>query len=891
MFDEDADMELKQMGYEMNGLLREERMLRLSLYLAVDNYYGAFDDYKAEVQLGFRKLQDLIRLRKRWAGQIAEQRYGDMAYRMYQNDALLKYRQQFDLAQTYVYLTAAAYDYETNLRGEDPAAGGKFLRDIVATRSLGELRWTTGPWDVEPIVGSGGLAEPLGKMRDNFVVLKGQMGFNNPQAEANRFSLRHELFRLRDESDAAWRQTLARYYTPNIYGEPVVAELAKRPYGSIGPEPGLVIPFGSTITRRLNYFGNPLGPGDSAYSATQFSTKIANVGIWFEGYDTSRLSQTPRVYLLPGGQDVIRPRNTEGVLRYWNVTEQLLPVPYPITRADMQNPKWIPSIDGLQGQFLKVKPYADMRAYPYTADFEPTELNTDTRLIGRSVWNSKWVLVIPGATLLADPDKGIDRFLQDVDDIYIYFQTYAYAGTAAAADAGVEEQGLGQVQDLSAQPQQAADVSALTAADPKAMPQPDALFYGVVLRDGAAMESGTLTAILPRGGVVTTEIAPITGTGYNYMLAVPLSYYDPGVTPTAVDTARIAETISFTVNGVPAVLRDANGVSYQAYRIDDTGSGYVVTVDVSGPGSYPLGDVNVSGRRDSADALLVLKYDVGLTLGVTTWPPGPGTVYLPLCDVTQDGRCNSTDALRILMCDVALAICPAGGPAAAVADPALDTAQPAFFRLAQQPDGNEWVVRVVAESPYAPLGATVLNLTYDPTRVAVVSCSDNPAGRLDLAACNPDYAENTVRYTGITTGGIVEAALLAEVRFQVLDPALAEQLSQGVPLAELAVEAAFDVDLNALRPELTVPGDDEPATPKPIYLPLIVTGSIASPEPTSVPEFIPENTLPPLAPEPIVEPEPATPVDESMTEPETLPTTETPASEPEPTEPPAVESE
>ena len=129
----------------------------------------------------------------------------------------------------------------------------------------------------------------------------------------------------------------------------------------------------------------------------------------------------------------IRPRNTEGVLRYWNVTEQLLPLPYPITQADMQNPNWIPSIDGLQGQLLKIKPYADMRAYPYTEDLEPQELNTDTRLIGRSVWNTNWVLVIPGATLLADPEMGIDRFMQDVDDIYIYFQTYAYAGTMAAS--------------------------------------------------------------------------------------------------------------------------------------------------------------------------------------------------------------------------------------------------------------------------------------------------------------------------------------------------------------------------------------------------------------------------------------------------------------------------
>jgi hypothetical protein len=55
-------------------------------------------------------------------------------------------------------------------------------------------------------------------------------------------------------------------------------------------------------------------------------------------------------------------------------------------------------------------------------------MNTDTRLIGRSVWNTEWLLVIPGSTLLSDPQIGIDRFIQDVSDIYIYFQTYAYAG-------------------------------------------------------------------------------------------------------------------------------------------------------------------------------------------------------------------------------------------------------------------------------------------------------------------------------------------------------------------------------------------------------------------------------------------------------------------------------
>ncbi|MBC8447965.1 MAG: right-handed parallel beta-helix repeat-containing protein [Chloroflexi bacterium] len=427
LFNLEADYDLEQYAKQMGGLLREERQFKLALYLAMDRVNGAQGNYDAALQKGFRKLQELIRLRKRWAGQISEQRYSDMAYRIFQNDALQKYRQQFDLAQTYTYLTAAAYDYETNLSRDDPAMGNQFLRNIVGARTLGEVRLLR-PLPIEPIVGSGGLADPLGRMKDNFEVLKGQMGFNNPQFEANRFSLRSELLRLRDDSDTNWRQELMRYYTPNIYNHDDVARLAKQPYGEVGSQPGLVIPIGSTVTEGLNFFGQPLGPGDSAYDATQFVTKIAAVGVWFEGYDTDRLAQTPRVYLLPAGSDVVRPRNTSGTLRYWNIVEQMLPVPHPIGQADLENPDWIARNDGLDGQLFAIKPYTRFRAYPFTSDFSADEMNTDTRLIGRSVWNTEWLLVIPGTTLLADPQVGIERFIEDVDDVYIYFQTYAYAG-------------------------------------------------------------------------------------------------------------------------------------------------------------------------------------------------------------------------------------------------------------------------------------------------------------------------------------------------------------------------------------------------------------------------------------------------------------------------------
>jgi len=44
------------------------------------------------------------------------------------------------------------------------------------------------------------------------------------------------------------------------------------------------------------------------------------------------------------------------------------------------------------------------------------------------VWNSKWKLIIPGKSLLADPNQGLARFLNSVKDVHLYFVTYSYAG-------------------------------------------------------------------------------------------------------------------------------------------------------------------------------------------------------------------------------------------------------------------------------------------------------------------------------------------------------------------------------------------------------------------------------------------------------------------------------
>jgi len=65
--------------------------------------------------------------------------------------------------------------------------------------------------------------------------------------------------------------------------------------------------------------------------------------------------------------------------------------------------------------------------YGANGSLQPSQY-TNGRLIGRSIWNSKWKLIIPGKTLLNDPNKGLDRLIQSVKDIHLYFITYSYSG-------------------------------------------------------------------------------------------------------------------------------------------------------------------------------------------------------------------------------------------------------------------------------------------------------------------------------------------------------------------------------------------------------------------------------------------------------------------------------
>jgi hypothetical protein len=120
------------------------------------------------------------------------------------------------------------------------------------------------------------------------------------------------------------------------------------------------------------------------------------------------------------------------------VEDVAIPLPFNIGGAQFANGGFYLSGESLTEPLFNVRLHQAFRPVP-SADYFSTSLYgisgtlqrsqyTNNRLIGRSVWNSRWKVVIPGHTLLNDPDEGLDRFIRTVRDIKLHFVTYSYSG-------------------------------------------------------------------------------------------------------------------------------------------------------------------------------------------------------------------------------------------------------------------------------------------------------------------------------------------------------------------------------------------------------------------------------------------------------------------------------
>ncbi len=471
LYDRLTEIEAEKIGWAHEQRQQRDELRKFIIQYgntlgAVDKQLRVYDQARRDLESvsaeGLRVLAEREAFRKRAAALIQGQRTRDFAFRAFRNEALEKYHQLFDLAAQYTYLAARTYDYETGLLdASGNAAAADFFARIVRARALGVVVDGV-PQFTAASTGDPGLAGVLAALNADWSVARTRLGFNNPDRYRTTFSLRRENYRIINgpAGDKAWRDQLKSMVMPDILADPDVRRHAMQVSGLPGQRvPGIVIPFETTIQHGVNFFGRPLAGGDSTFSPSSFATKIRSSGIAFAGYvgmstttstsgtlggvgavsppdpttafnDPHALSATPYVYLIPAGADFMRapPLGDRSTLRGWQVEDQAIPFPINIAGSDFSTRLGFLSADSLTEPPFVLRKHQAFRAIAAGLPFYDQPGFTNTRLIGRSAWNTRWKLVIPGNTLLANPELGVTRFTDSVTDIHLYFETYSHAG-------------------------------------------------------------------------------------------------------------------------------------------------------------------------------------------------------------------------------------------------------------------------------------------------------------------------------------------------------------------------------------------------------------------------------------------------------------------------------
>jgi hypothetical protein len=446
--------EQRQQYYEYELLYRELMASHYEVAQRATAYQRANEQLRNVLADADDILSQRETFRMRAAAKVTGYRTNDLTFRTFRNEALEQYRTLYDLAGRYTYLAAKSYDYETGLLGS--TAGQQVISNIVASRALGDLSGDQPQASVSTL-GDAGLAGTLAQLNADFSVAEGRLGINNPDPYGTLFSLRGELFRIQDDpvktsDDDAWKQAVQQHIVADLMADPDVARYCnnlKKPDGSRAP--GIVISFGSTIQHGKNFFGLPLAAGDHAYTPSSYATKIMSSGIVLKGYEgmdpytfgtpgagspasgaANALSANPYVYLIPCGSDYMLapPLGDTNTLRSWTVHDQALPLPYNLGASAFNTTNFFDANGTLSEQPWILRKHQAFRPVSDPAFFYspiPTEF-TNTRLVGRSVWNGQWKIVIPAYTLLENEQDALNRFVASVTDIQLFLRSYSNSG-------------------------------------------------------------------------------------------------------------------------------------------------------------------------------------------------------------------------------------------------------------------------------------------------------------------------------------------------------------------------------------------------------------------------------------------------------------------------------
>ena len=122
------------------------------------------------------------------------------------------------------------------------------------------------------------------------------------------------------------------------------------------------------------------------------------------------------------------PLGDTSTVRSWTVDDQAIPLPFNIGNSDFSTNAGFTSGESLSEEPFAIRKHQAFRAVPGGTVFSSAAGFTNARLVGRSVWNSNWKIVIPGSTLRSDAESGLEAFETTVNDIQLFFESYSYSG-------------------------------------------------------------------------------------------------------------------------------------------------------------------------------------------------------------------------------------------------------------------------------------------------------------------------------------------------------------------------------------------------------------------------------------------------------------------------------
>ena len=422
----------KQRVNRLRALIRQEASLRNALYTRYEAMRQALDTYRATLAKARRLLTERHRLRSMMAGDVRQLRYRDLAYRLFRSEASGRYSGLFDKALTDAYVLARVFDYSTNFAdGDVRARAPEFYDRILRARTLGRLAT-----DGSPVVeAEESLATILGRMKNAYEdfrelgaariggteILSIRRGLfrlgtrSGTDAERSRTDRDPELLRVRE----VWRSNLRSHLVSSLGEIPELRSCCiDVPEGS-----ALVIPFQTPLVvgaNQFNHFGFPKGAGDSGFNGSLIDSKLTSVRVIFDGYGQSGLAQDPAVFLVPLGQDDFRSPARQDVdnppieVRSW-----LLATYRPPPHTDLRAFRTSPSVSSAPWTSFR------RRHRPFDATFgdyqnKPEQRNRITKQhFGRSVYNTRWLLVVPARNLssVLEDDEIWGHFLGDPNSI------------------------------------------------------------------------------------------------------------------------------------------------------------------------------------------------------------------------------------------------------------------------------------------------------------------------------------------------------------------------------------------------------------------------------------------------------------------------------------------